>query len=349
MVVIVGAGLSGLLLAYRLKDANIPFQVLEARKRIGGRIHTVKGMKNTPVEMGATWFHQEHRHFLHLLSELDIPFYEQFMEGTAFFQAHAGVPAESFVMPDQTPSYRIAGGTVQLINKLESRLDKKDILLDQPVREIQFSQDEIRVEARGSFNAQIVILALPPKLWQETIRFSPELPDSVMQLASETQTWMEESIKVGVIYDKPFWRQNRQSGTLFSNVGPMTELYDHCNQEVSTYALCGFLHSQYRSLPPSERKNRVIQQLVSSFGKEASKFLEYKELDWSTEVHTSGSLSRPLFPHQNNGNEIYQNSLFDDRLFFAGTEVSPHHGGYMEGAVYNSMQVFAKILRTAKR
>lgn len=349
MVVIVGAGLSGLLLAYRLKTANIPFQVLEARKRIGGRIHTVQGARNSPVEMGATWFHQEHRHFFHLLRELDIPFYEQFMEGTAFFQAHAGVPAESFVMPDQTPSYRIAGGTFELIKKLESRLDKNDILLDQPVREIDFSQDEIRVEARGSFNAQKVILALPPKLWQETIRFSPELPASVSQLASETQTWMEESIKVGVIYDKPFWRQNNHSGTLFSNVGPMTELYDHCNREVSTFALCGFLHSQYRSLPLAERKNRVIQQLVSSFGKEASDFLDYLELDWSAEAHTSGTLSRPLFPHQNNGNEIYQNSLFDDRLFFAGTEASPHHGGYMEGAVYNSMQVFATILRTIKR
>jgi monoamine oxidase len=129
----------------------------------------------------------------------------------------------------------------------------------------------------------------------------------------------------------------------------MTELYDHCNREVSAYALCGFLHSQYRSLPPAERKYRVIQQLVSSFGDEASEFLEYNELDWSTEAQTSGTLSHPLFPHQNNGNEIYQHALFDDRLFFAGTETSPHHGGYMEGAVYNAMQVFAKILRTVKQ
>lgn len=349
MVVIVGAGLSGLLIAFRLKDANIPFQVLEARKRIGGRIHTVKGAKNTPVEMGATWFHQEHRHFLHLLSELDIPFYEQFMQGNAFFQAHAGIPAESFVMPDQTPSYRIVGGTFELIRKLESRLDQDDILLDQTVREIDFSQDEIRVEAKGSFKAQKVILALPPKLWQEKIRFSPELPGAVAQLASETQTWMEESIKVGVIYDQPFWRKNHNSGTLFSNVGPMTELYDHCNQEVSTFALCGFLHSQYRSLSHAERQQRVIQQLVSSFGKEATEFLDYVELDWSAEAHTSGSSSRPLFPHQNNGHEIYQNSLFDDRLLFAGTEASPLHGGYMEGAVYNSMQIFSKILQSVKR
>ena len=349
MIAIIGAGLSGLLLAYRFKNANIPFKVLEARKRIGGRIHTLKGAHETPMEMGATWFHQEHRHFLHLLSELDIPFYEQYMDGTAFFQAHAGVPAESFIMPDQTPSYRIAGGTIELINKLKSGLDKKDIFLNQPVHEIDFSKNEVRVEARDTFMAEKVILALPPKLWQKTIRFSPDLPSNVKQIAGETQTWMEESIKVGVIYDKPFWRQNHQSGTLFSNVGPMTELYDHCNQEVSAFALCGFLHSNFRSLTPEERKRRVIQQLTSSFGREASEALDYVELDWSIEAHTSGPLSRPLFPHQNNGHEIFQNSLCEDRLYFAGTEVSPHHGGYMEGAVYNSMQVFAKILRYTKK
>ncbi len=349
MIIIVGAGLSGLLLAYRLKNANIPFRVLEARKRIGGRIHTLSGMNETPVEMGATWFHQEHRHFLHLLSELDISFYEQFMDGTAFFQAHAGVPAESFIMPDQTPSYRISGGTFELIKNLESRLDREAIFLDQPVEEIDFFHDEVRVKAREMFFAQKVILALPPGLWQETIRFSPELPEPVMQIARETQTWMEESIKVGVIYDEPFWRKKHLSGTLFSNVGPMTELYDHSNEEVSRFALCGFLHPQLRSLAADERKRSVIQQLVASFGKEASEVLEYLEIDWSREVHTSGSFSRPLFPHQNNGNRVFQNALFDNRLFFAGTEVSPHHGGYMEGAVYNSMQVFAKILRSVQR
>ena len=237
---------------------------------------------------------------------------------------------------------------MELIKKLASSLDQDHILMDQAVREIEFSRDEVKIRAKDSFAAQKVILALPPRLWQETIRFTPELSQGVMQIAGETQTWMEDSIKVGVIYEEPFWRRNNQSGTLFSNVGPMTELYDHCNQEVSAHALCGFLNSQYRTLSPGERKKRVIQQLVSTFGNEASKVLDYLELDWSGEAHTSGTCSHPLFPHQNNGSEIYQNPRFDDRLFFAGTEVSPHHGGYMEGAVYISMQVFAKILRTVK-
>ncbi|MCJ7758751.1 MAG: FAD-dependent oxidoreductase, partial [Gillisia sp.] len=72
MIIIIGAGLSGLLTAYRLKKEGIPFKILEARNRIGGRINTVYGTDNTPVEMGATWFGSEHKHLRALLEELGI-------------------------------------------------------------------------------------------------------------------------------------------------------------------------------------------------------------------------------------------------------------------------------------
>ncbi|MBZ9731682.1 FAD-dependent oxidoreductase, partial [Salegentibacter sp. JZCK2] len=40
-VVIIGAGLSGLVAAYRLKKAGVAIKILEARDRAGGRINTV--------------------------------------------------------------------------------------------------------------------------------------------------------------------------------------------------------------------------------------------------------------------------------------------------------------------
>jgi monoamine oxidase len=58
MVIIIGAGLSGLLTAYRLKEEGVPFKILEARDRTGGRIHTLESKNGTPLEMGATWFTQ---------------------------------------------------------------------------------------------------------------------------------------------------------------------------------------------------------------------------------------------------------------------------------------------------
>ncbi|MGO3181761.1 MAG: FAD-dependent oxidoreductase [Aequorivita sp.] len=70
MILIVGAGLSGLLTAYRLKKEGIPFKILEARPRIGGRINTLYGTNNTPVEMGATWFGDQHIHLIALLKRI---------------------------------------------------------------------------------------------------------------------------------------------------------------------------------------------------------------------------------------------------------------------------------------
>ena len=42
-IVIIGAGLTGLALAYYLKDQNLSVNLIEARDRIGGRIHTQYG------------------------------------------------------------------------------------------------------------------------------------------------------------------------------------------------------------------------------------------------------------------------------------------------------------------
>ena len=55
-VVVVGAGIAGLAAASRLRRAGIACVVLEARDRIGGRLHTVD-LSGTPVDLGGSWIH----------------------------------------------------------------------------------------------------------------------------------------------------------------------------------------------------------------------------------------------------------------------------------------------------
>jgi polyamine oxidase len=53
-VIIIGAGIAGTSAARRLKDAGCEVIILEARKRVGGRIHTNTDL-NTNIELGANW------------------------------------------------------------------------------------------------------------------------------------------------------------------------------------------------------------------------------------------------------------------------------------------------------
>src|SRR5215207_4102273 len=57
-VVIIGAGVAGLAAAQRLTEAGVRIAVLEARNRIGGRVHTVRDERTPlPIELGAEFVH----------------------------------------------------------------------------------------------------------------------------------------------------------------------------------------------------------------------------------------------------------------------------------------------------
>ncbi|HZC62464.1 MAG TPA: NAD(P)/FAD-dependent oxidoreductase [Streptosporangiaceae bacterium] len=55
-VVVVGAGIAGLTAASALTQAGVECVVLEARDRIGGRLHTVD-LAGSPVDLGGSWIH----------------------------------------------------------------------------------------------------------------------------------------------------------------------------------------------------------------------------------------------------------------------------------------------------
>lgn len=56
-VLVIGAGMAGLAAARKLRDAGKEVVVLEARDRIGGRIHTSTKWADAKVDLGATWIH----------------------------------------------------------------------------------------------------------------------------------------------------------------------------------------------------------------------------------------------------------------------------------------------------
>ncbi len=80
-VLIVGAGLSGLIAARRLQHQGLSVQVLEARPRIGGRMVSRTLSDGSVVDLGGQWGGETHHRFAALLQELGISRYSSHYSG----------------------------------------------------------------------------------------------------------------------------------------------------------------------------------------------------------------------------------------------------------------------------
>ncbi|WP_072013847.1 FAD-dependent oxidoreductase [Myxosarcina sp. GI1] len=56
-VIVIGAGIAGLSAASYLQQQGLKVVVLEARQRLGGRIHTTIDRWSIPIDLGASWIH----------------------------------------------------------------------------------------------------------------------------------------------------------------------------------------------------------------------------------------------------------------------------------------------------
>lgn len=69
-ICVIGAGLSGLYAAYLLKNEGFEVKVLEASDKAGGRIRTLQGFAEAPVELGAEYIHGQYSLFYNYVEYL---------------------------------------------------------------------------------------------------------------------------------------------------------------------------------------------------------------------------------------------------------------------------------------
>ena len=347
-VIIIGGGLTGLTIAYLLRNQNISVNILEARDRIGGRILTKYVEGAAPMDMGATWLGKKHLHLNHLLQELNIDIFIQEMGTTAVYEPISTSPPQIVQLPpNNDPSFRIKGGSSALINALYGHLDENQIQYNQVVKSIEDIGDKMLVKtANEQFEANKVISTLPPFLLSETIKIHPALPTDLYQIAQETHTWMGESIKIGLEYKEPFWKADNLSGTIVSNVGPIPEMYDHSDYEKSYSSLIGFLDGVYSSVTKEERIRLIMNQLEKYYGGKAKDYIAYEEKVWRKESFTFLDYHSTVLPHQNNGHPLFRQTYLNDKFYMSGAETAANFPGYMDGAVQSAMFVSKAISST---
>jgi monoamine oxidase len=102
-VVVVGAGMAGLIAARDLLAANVSVLVLEARNRVGGRLlnHTLEN--GAVVELGGQWVGPTQDRVLALAEELGLRLFPTYAEGEHFLTMDGSVKryvGEDFALPE---------------------------------------------------------------------------------------------------------------------------------------------------------------------------------------------------------------------------------------------------------
>ncbi|MBX2815979.1 MAG: FAD-dependent oxidoreductase [Saprospiraceae bacterium] len=344
-VAIIGGGLTGLTLAYLLDQRSIDFRIIEARSRLGGRILTARKPGHAPIEKGATWLGNQHTQLSQLLLKLGLEPFEQQLGINAIYEPISTSPHQLVQLPPNTnPSFRIRGGSSTLVEALAAQIGSERILTGMPVTAINTEVEGISVITPSDVvHAETVVSTLPPNLLMSSISLPEALPKEITTIAKSTHTWMGDSIKVGLRFPKPFWRAPSLSGTIFSNVGPIPEMYDHSDFEDTHFALKGFLNSSYHAADRAMRHNLVRQQLRKYYGPAIEDASEFVELSWRNEPYTFAEYENHVLPHQNNGHEAYRSAYLNGRFWIGGSETASRFPGYMEGAVNSAQYLFEQL------
>lgn len=91
---IIGAGVSGLYLAKKLKQQGHIVTILEAKNRAGGRIAENTSFHSDPIDLGAQWIHGKNELY-RLVKKTQIPIYED-KKNTDIKIIYNGIPNEDF-------------------------------------------------------------------------------------------------------------------------------------------------------------------------------------------------------------------------------------------------------------
>lgn len=368
---VVGGGLCGLHTAYELEKQRRPYVLVEARRRLGGRILSPRiaspAGSGVGFDLGPAWFWPGQRRMERLILELGLQadVVEQYGEGDALFEDATGQVRRGLFGIAMSGSYRLRGGMAQLVDALAQRLSASSLHLGWTAASIRWRGDEAEAPLSVTLNSdggprtvqcRHLVLALPPRLAEQSLRFDPPATPSLARALRGTPTWMAGQGKLVALYGRPFWRSRGLSGDAVSHRGPLGEIHDisppmdRDGGEVAG-ALFGFF-----AMPPSQRQGvdkatleqACIAQLTRLFGEEAAAPSQVWLKDWAFDPRTATDGDRlHMAPHAENDLVLPEDDPWRQRILWSGSETASaaeRHNGYLEGALQASGRTLRRLL-----
>lgn len=356
-VLIVGGGVAGLTAARQIHRAGIGFRLLEARARLGGRVLSVDAtgqVSRDGFDLGPSWFWPDMQPaFGRLVDDLGLASFAQWDEGDIVLHRMPLEAPERHGSRSQTPpSMRLVGGTASIVSALAATLPDGSVELGAFATGARLAGEEVElsvVDAAGverTYRSPLIVFALPPRLLEATISFSPTIDEASARRWRDTPTWMAPHAKFFAAYDRPFWREQGLSGTAQSMVGPLAEIHDATTAS-GTAALFGFLGVS-AEVRASAGENAIvascIRQLALLFGPEAAKPRATLFKDWAIDPLTATDRDRIAAGHPVVDRRPWVGRGWRDRIVLAGSETSAREPGYLAGAVDAAERAAALVI-----
>lgn len=346
---IVGGGLAGLYAAHLLEQQGIhDYVILEARNMWGGRIaSTAPSASDSPLDrfdLGPTWFWPGYQPQLdRLIDSLGLERFAQQEDGDMVIeQAPNATPVRMHGYASAPPSMRLVGGMSALIAVLRQGLAPGRCVLGQRVMRLRCDGHHVELDtedAQGKptiYQAEHVLLAVPPRLAMALISFAPSLPAPLVHAWQSTPTWMAPHAKYVALYDEPFWRAQGLSGEARSARGPMGEIHD-ASMPSGSAALFGFLGVPARvrrSVSDEVLRAHCRAQFGRLFGEQAAAPKADFIKDWAADPWTATQADQDgLGQHGIAPVASVAEGVWRGRITGIASEWSPQFPGYVAGAV----------------
>ncbi len=263
----------------------------------------------------------------------------------ALAYTHSGGGVNSLIgVRNAAQQDRIVGGTQLIAQRMADPLGDS-VHFGAPVRRIVQKAGGVTVDARGiKVRAKRAIVSIPPSL-AGRIAYEPGLPsrrDLLMQKMPAGSV-----IKINVIYDEPFWRNDGLSGQVAGDRSPIKFTFDNSPPSGSPGVIVCFLEGAqarvFGRLDADERRRAVLASLAGYFGRRAGKPVDYVEQDWSTEEFTRGCYGAHMAPGvMTQFGPVLREPV--GRVHWAGTETASLWSGYMDGALTSGERAAAEVL-----
>ena len=355
-VIIIGAGLSGLVAGYELTRAGHDVMILESRNRVGGRVLTVRSPFSDGhfAEAGAARIPPDHDLTLgyadHFNLKLD-PFYPR----SKYFVNLSGED-RTFISPGiyiNEPPWegwhikrkdfvKIRGGTDRLPQAFADHLSEQIHLLS-PVELIE--QDTtgviVRVSGGTEYNADRALCTVPlPVL--DRIQFVPSLSNEKLDAINGGYNYAS-STRVFIQFASRFWENEGLNG--WGNTDLPEEIWHPTwDREGPKGLLMSYLSYdravEIDQLVDQERVEHVLGRFNSVFPGAHDHVENGVSHSWALQEWSGGAWASPTGEQEEALGSYIGNA--EGRVHFAGEHASYYHG-WMQGALFSGLRAATEI------